>query len=319
MSILNNAIESIQIGVEDFRSKDKRRQLSAVRNVVAGMLLLYKEKLRQLSPTHDSELLIKRDILPELDSDGNVRFVGKGRKTVDSQQIEDRFKKLGIQVDWNLFKEIKDIRNDIEHYYTSQSEAAVREALSKSFVLIRDFITSKLEQSPLEILGSACWNSLLDVAEVYQREEAECRTTFYDVDWQNETLRKCICEIRCAKCGSSLIRTTHIGRYTPSMEFQCSSCGNEFSAEDAMESCVSEYLWAEAYIAMTDGGEPPYGTCPNCEKETFIVAEGICYACESTLDYSACSACGTQLPLDEQHFDGFCGYCNYSMEKIRDE
>jgi hypothetical protein len=43
MSILNNAIESIQIGVEDFRSEDKRRQLSAVRNVVAGILLLYKD------------------------------------------------------------------------------------------------------------------------------------------------------------------------------------------------------------------------------------------------------------------------------------
>ncbi len=187
-----------------------------------------------MSPTYDSELLIKRDILPELDSGGNVRFVGsKGRKTVDVQQIRVRFKQLGIQVDWNLFDEINDIRTDIEHYYTSKSEASVREVLSKSFVLIRDFITSKLEQSPLEILGADCWNSLLNVAEVYQREEDECRATFDGVDWQNEILRECICEIRCAKCGSSLIRTKHIGQYTPSMKFQCSSCGDEFSAEDA--------------------------------------------------------------------------------------
>ena len=50
ISLFANAIESIQIGVEDLLKNDDRRVLSAVRNVHAGVLLLCKEKLRQLSP-----------------------------------------------------------------------------------------------------------------------------------------------------------------------------------------------------------------------------------------------------------------------------
>ncbi|HDS1209226.1 hypothetical protein KE622_08000 [Shewanella algae] len=55
MSLLNNAVESIQIGVEDFESSDARRVLSAVRNISAGILLLYKEKLRRMSPSDNKD------------------------------------------------------------------------------------------------------------------------------------------------------------------------------------------------------------------------------------------------------------------------
>ena len=63
MSILNNAVESIQVGVEDYLMDDSRRYLSAVRNICAGILLLYKEKLCRLSPSNNGEILIKKDIL----------------------------------------------------------------------------------------------------------------------------------------------------------------------------------------------------------------------------------------------------------------
>jgi len=51
-SILKNAIISIQLGIEDFlkTEKDPRRALSAMRNLYAGVLLLFKEKLARLSP-----------------------------------------------------------------------------------------------------------------------------------------------------------------------------------------------------------------------------------------------------------------------------
>jgi hypothetical protein len=42
MSILQNAIDSIQIGIEDYENGDDRRSISAVRNIAAGTLLLYK-------------------------------------------------------------------------------------------------------------------------------------------------------------------------------------------------------------------------------------------------------------------------------------
>ncbi|WP_407844631.1 hypothetical protein [Desulfovibrio falkowii] len=99
MSIMKNAIDSIQIGVEDFENGDERRNISAVRNIVAGILLLYKEKLCQLSPDESKELLIKKYIIPNKDADGKVFFVGKGKNTVDVQSIKERFGSLSIIVD----------------------------------------------------------------------------------------------------------------------------------------------------------------------------------------------------------------------------
>lgn len=56
-ALITNAIESIQVGVEDFEILDSRRMLSAVRNILVEILLLYKEKLRRLSPSNPLLLL----------------------------------------------------------------------------------------------------------------------------------------------------------------------------------------------------------------------------------------------------------------------
>src|SRR4051794_21146651 len=95
-SILANAVSSIQIGIEDYKSSDARRALSAVRNITAGVLLLFKEKLRQLSPDGSDEVLIKEKIAPAQTQGGAVRFVGKGKRTVATVEIQERFQSLGI-------------------------------------------------------------------------------------------------------------------------------------------------------------------------------------------------------------------------------
>ena len=79
MSLFENALYSIQIGVEDFGSDDNRRIVSAVRNVHAGVLLLCKEKLRRLSS--DGEVLLKQRIDPVIGSDGKVAVNQRRRGT----------------------------------------------------------------------------------------------------------------------------------------------------------------------------------------------------------------------------------------------
>ena len=74
-TLIDNAVQSIQIGVEDFTSDDPRRVLSAVRNVSAGVLLLFKEKLRELSEEGTDEVLLKQKIKP-VPVDGKIIFVG---------------------------------------------------------------------------------------------------------------------------------------------------------------------------------------------------------------------------------------------------
>jgi hypothetical protein len=71
-TILKNAVTSIQIGIEDYHSADERRSLSAVRNLTAGLLLLFKEKLRRLSPAGSDEVLIKKQLRLIIKDDGSL-------------------------------------------------------------------------------------------------------------------------------------------------------------------------------------------------------------------------------------------------------
>src|SRR5215475_1061965 len=98
-SLLDNAILSIQLGLEDYASDDKRRVASAARNLYAGVLLLCKEVLRQLSPPGSNDILIRTKKRAIRDSDGSVRLVGDGRKTIGRPEIEDTFKQLALNVD----------------------------------------------------------------------------------------------------------------------------------------------------------------------------------------------------------------------------
>ena len=76
MHLLENAVQSIQNGLEDYATGSSRRALSAIRNIHAGVLLLLKEKLYQISPSDSDGVLIKANFDPEIDNKGNVTFVG---------------------------------------------------------------------------------------------------------------------------------------------------------------------------------------------------------------------------------------------------
>jgi hypothetical protein len=125
MDLLTNAIESIQVGVEDYKAGTRPRLLSAVRNIHAGILLLFKEALRRHSPRESNEVLVMAKIAPARDKKGRVVFTGEGKKTVDAQQIRERFAALGINTDWQRFDRINDARNDVEHLFPKLDQKAL--------------------------------------------------------------------------------------------------------------------------------------------------------------------------------------------------
>jgi hypothetical protein len=286
MSLLNNAIESIQVGVEDYLMGDSKRYLSAVRNICAGILLLYKEKLRRLSPPHDKEVLIKKDIRPIDDGEGNVTFVGTGKKTVDVYEITERFKSLKITVDWKKFDELNQLRNKIEHYYTDKSPDAVREVIVTSFLLIRDFISEYLEEEPCNVLGEECWQALLKTTDVYQAEEKACRQTFEKCGFESQILEQILENIRCPFCHSSLIKAKDEFDVFPSLI--CCSCSESLEIKDVVEEEEISYDDPEA--------EGSFASCNACESTDSVVRLGdtwICFSCHTIHDEI-----------------GHCGYCN---------
>ena len=146
MTLLDNAVTSIHLALEDFSSTQNGRMISAIRNLHAGILLLYKEKLRRLSPPGTNEVLVKQKVVLQKTGSGGLISVGSGKKTVDVFQIQERFTSLGIQTDWKRFEKINTVRNDIEHYFTTVNRGAMEGAISDTFLIIRDFIHTELDR-----------------------------------------------------------------------------------------------------------------------------------------------------------------------------
>jgi hypothetical protein len=319
MSIIQNAIDSIQVGIEDYQTDDDRRSVSAVRNIAAGILLLYKEKLCQLSPDDNKELLIKQNIRPVQGDDGQILFEGKGHKTVDVQSIKERFKSLDVAVDWTRFDEINKLRNDLEHYYTSKSPDAVREIVAKSFLLIRDFLAEHLVLDPQETLGNDAWSILLDVSDVYSAEEKFCKETIEAIDWKYQSVEESLKHLRCEECHSSLIQAPYPDDAYPTINLNCKSCNHDFCFDEVVEQCIDDSLAGEAIRNAMDGGESPYDSCYECDKNTFIHEEGCCVACDYEMEYTSCEICEEPLGLEDQYNEGKCSYCQYKLEKVMAE
>ena len=77
---------------------------------------------------------------------------------------------------------------------------------------------------------------------------------------------------------------------------------------------VRETYAAEAYLAMTDGGDQPLAECHICGRGTFLLEEGCCLACGETLSYTRCGVCGEALGRDDQTYQDLCSYHRWQAE-----
>lgn len=314
MSILQNAIDSIALGIEDYNSDDPRRIVSCTRNIFAGILLLFKHKLSILSPPGSDEVLIKQRILPIVDGVTGIQWKGQGAKTVDVQQIEDRFKSLGINVDWSRIKKINEYRNNVEHYFSSAPHNAVQALIADSFIVIRDFVCEHLDEDPLSLLGAPTWNSLTSVNEVYEREKQECLAHIESVDWMYDSVLNALHDFRCKQCGSGLIDVMTHDADRWSAIFTCRSCGDELSFEEMVPLAISDYFGYDNYSAVKDGGDVATITCPSCNEETYVLEEDACVMCEESIERE-CQRCGIDIPPEELNGDEYCGYCAHKISK----
>lgn len=308
-TILANAVASVQIGIEDYLSADPRRALSAMRNLSAGILLLFKERLRELSPPDSEEVLIKRQIHPKLTPSGALLFLGTGKYTVDVKQIKERFSSLGVTADWKRVDGVLKVRNEIEHYCTTEPTSRMKELLADSFLVMRNFITSELKREPVELLGEKTWQTLLDVATVYSKELEECEQAKAKIDWGTTNTEQVAESLRCQHCGSELLKPINSEKaFLAAIEFQCSACGKTCSFEDIAETAAEECFGADMYIAMTDGGDPPLADCFECGRTTFLMEDELCIVCGASPHYHKCAVCGVALTVEEQQFNGRCSY-----------
>ena len=313
-SLFDNAVQSIVLGVEDYQTDDPKRALSAVRNLYAGVLLLGKEVLIRQAPMADPNTLLASRVEPMPDGDGGVRFSQSGVQTVDFETLGKRLKKFGVDVDLRHMKQLNKTRNSIEHRSTELSPEALREQIAAVFPTVIQLFHHTGEE-PGDILKDA-WQEILQVREAYEVEAKACKDTLEAINWPRSAIAEMT--LCCPNCGSGLVAQRDPANSDPhSMVCSCRACANELDPEEVVEKTLRSHFALEAYIAMTDGDEEPFGMCPECGRETYLWGsenDG-CTMCGAVL--GECVFCGEQLsPWSVSgDDDSWCSYCHYKMHK----
>lgn len=316
MSVLDNAIDAIEAGFEDFTEGSQRRLKSAVRSLHAGLLLLFKHKLIELSPPGADDLLIREKLVPVMSSNGQLEFRGKGKKTVDVQGIRERFDSLGVKVDWKSFDEINRIRNELEHYYTTATVQQIKEVLAKSFSIATQFVTKNFTNLDLrDKLSPTTWESLLEIKTVYEGELEKCKESWDGFEHVSQYVLDHVEDFSCPNCYSDLMLFTKADDESSAC---CRSCGEALSNEALITAIVSEPGGSSAYSAIKDGGTQEVVDCPECGEFAFVMCEGYCVNCECELS-TTCAQCGTDIIAEEMSDSGYCGWCDNMRHKMMND
>ena len=199
--IFDNAIYSIQLGVEDYENKDPKRAMSAARNFYAGVLLLAKEVLvRQVSVIDPYEVLSVR-YKPIPNSKNGISYVSDSSRTIDFDTISERFKDFGLEINNSELRDLRTIRNDLEHLYSNEPHQVVREAIGRAFPVVTKLFRL-IGEEPASCLQDS-WKVMLEVRDIYESELDSCRKSFEKIEWLSPILTKAI--FSCPKCESSLV------------------------------------------------------------------------------------------------------------------
>ncbi|MGB3877365.1 MAG: hypothetical protein WA980_16065 [Shinella zoogloeoides] len=318
--LFENAIISIQLGVEDHQSNDPKRAISAVRNFYAGVLLLAKETLVRAVPEADVDDLIAARYKPIPDGQGGVDYVPDGGTTIDFVTIGRRFKDFGLAIDQKALDELNRIRNDVEHLFTQKPREAVREAIANAFPVVVQLF-GHIDEAPGEHLGDA-WPLMLEAKSLYDSELKSCRDSFANVNWFSETIANA--GLTCPDCESKLIRQREQDNAEQrNMDLVCRACGAEPDTEKTVVASLGDALGYEAHIRAKETGEDgPIFHCTECGHDSYVDFEEACANCGHEYGRPDCDRCGTSIPINEiiygEH-DGLCSYCSHQLDKIMRE
>jgi hypothetical protein len=304
--LFQNAIKSLQLGIEDYQHNDPKRALSAVRNFYAGTLLLAKEVLVRAAPNANPMDVLGSRPRPIPDGQGGVVF-DPGDRTIDFSDIGKRFKDFGLKIDQSALGELNRIRTDVEHSFSTVPHKVMREAIAKAFVVVADLFRVA-KDDPALVLGDA-WTVMLDVKAVYDRELQQCNASFDSVDWKSGHLAGAL--KFCPGCRSELIEQSNPANTShQDVNVKCRSCGILFPAEQFVEKVLEEHFSFDDHIAMKDGGEQSLYNCPECSVAAYIICEDEngCAWCEESL--GECAVCHTQLTPNNVDADN-SSLCDY--------
>jgi hypothetical protein len=284
-----------------------------VRNFYAGTLLMAKATLVNQVPEADPALVLAASYKPKPDGKGGLSLIPSDR-TIDFNEIGQRFKAFGLKIDNSALRNLNRIRNEAEHNYTSAGHQTVREAISQAFPVVVELF-DLLDERPHEHLAE-CWETMLEAKELYDKEFKQCQGSFQVVPWHSASMGAAT--KTCPSCRSHLVHLTEGSPQEPTdLVATCRQCGAEIESGRLFEASLNDYFGAELYAAASDGDIPPLATCRACGFGTYVMSgdDNSCAFCEDGL--KECQICSTELtPFNvSPDSDRMCDYCAHILSK----
>ncbi|MBH47513.1 MAG: hypothetical protein CME71_05035 [Halobacteriovorax sp.] len=314
--ILQNALDSIELGMDDFELGEHKRIVSAVRNFYAGVLLLGKECLVRSVPGENGMHIISSRYTPFIDEgDSKLKYRPVGTKTIDIEEMKSRFRDFGLKWPESNINNLQRLRNNLEHFHAKESTSQMREIIKECFPIIENFF---------EILGldpsreiSDAWSTMLKEKEFFNDVQGKCIKSFASIEFPVELD---FSNLKCEICESSLIyQADESNKYLSDVELKCKSCGEDYVAPHGFPRMVVDQLCgADDYNSVKGSGEGVIFDCNSCGEDTYVSTSdvNICFFCEESVG-GECVRCGDGLGIENQSINNpsSCDYCDHMMSK----
>jgi hypothetical protein len=266
-----------------------------------------------LSPLGSNEVLIKKMIIPKFKG-GQIVFEGKGERTIDFMEIQERFNSLDIKTNWSIIRKIQKERNYIEHYYAFSSIDVIKPLIAKTCLIVNVFIKNEFKLNPKDLLGDT-WLKMISIRDIYLKEKLDCENKIDVMFLFDENQIEVIKNMYCKNCGSELLLPVSTENDINNAMMKCTICENTFKVMDLFEETV-DYAFNPNSYENAKMGITNIKECPECGKYTFSENENACYFCSYEKEYIECERCFAGLSLEEQECEGFCFYCYDQFQKI---
>lgn len=311
--LLQNAVASIQLGIEDYQSNDARRPISAVRNFYAGVLLLGKQCLVAAAPDADPMEVLASKFVPVPDGNGGVVHEPKGFRTIDLAELRERFKDFELGWPDGEISTLQKLRNEFEHYHSAAPKDVIRQAIAACFPLIQGFFAI-LEVEPAGCLGDS-WAVMLTEEAFFTKQKSEADATFDKLPWELSNTE----QFSCPTCSSSLIcQVDPTNELAENIQGRCIACGKTLTAEETVKLVVEAEFAGEDYMNVKDGGDAVINDCPECGNPTYVVNGELnkCFLCGSEVG-GECALCSTDLGVHNRSANdsSLCDHCDHMINR----
>lgn len=327
LDFILDATEQLQIYENSTEGDAKRRALKySLLHLLSGVELVMKSRLFIENWTY---------IFAKME-DANKEVLKNGTlKSVEYSKCIDRLKRF-CDVEINnekAFEDLRKCRNQVEHFYTKESLAAVASKINRALTATVEFLRDNYDEfdepsvvdmrkEELPSLSDAekeyieKINSTVSLLQSHHSDAvsfAVKRTESIRIPEELEI---------CPDCNEKVLviaDENHGGKC------KCYLCGYEHDAEHTACEYLERVEGIEEYSTVKDGGEFPLYSCPDCGSHSFIEIENnyLCFSCRAEYgvdEVGFCSVCGSLYIVDKNEDIGICENCwEYIKHKTEKE